>query len=278
MTNPIGWCDRTWNCVTGCSPVSPACEHCYARRMANRLRGRAGYPRANPFAVTLHPDRLAAPLHWRKPRRIFVCSMGDLFHERVPDEFIWRAFNMATSGNRRHTYLFLTKRPERMRLWFGTYQERFWHYHDAGEPPRPYVSAPWPDPQLWLGVSVEDQATADERIPPLLQTPAAVRFVSVEPMLEPVDLWGVRYPWQDGHAGLGSAFAWGDGIKWVIAGSETGPGARPAQLGWFRSLRDQCQAASVPFWLKQTGTRPEQDTLLDGREWRESPACGRWQE
>lgn len=134
MANPIGWCDVTWNPVSGCSPVSEGCANCYARRMATRLAGRYGYPKAEPFRVTLHPDKLEELSHWRKSRRVFVCSMSDLFHEDVPDEFIMEVFHRITMGNRRHTYMILTKRPERMLHWFETNAQRFWMYKQG-----PYV-------------------------------------------------------------------------------------------------------------------------------------------
>src|SRR3990170_4343202 len=156
----IEWATKSWNPITGCTKVSAGCQNCYAKRMAKRLAGRYGYPKDNPFAVTPHPERLQEPLSWKKPQRIFVCSMGDLFHEAVSFSFVRRVLDIVDSCPQ-HTFLFLTKRPERMEYY--------------------------PRRNVWLGVSVENQETEDERIPLLLQPPAAKRFVSYEPALGPVD-------------------------------------------------------------------------------------------
>jgi protein gp37 len=224
----IEWADAVWNPVTGCTPVSAGCQHCYARRMATRLAGRCGYPAAEPFRVTLHPDKGYEPVRWRKPRRIFVCSMGDLFHDAVPQSYIHTVLHVVRTCLL-HTFMLLTKRPERA-------ARIDWTCASYGEDYRSL-------PNLWLGTSVEDQATADERIPHLLRCPAAVRFVSAEPLLGPIDLADAVVKRQLGDPQP----------NWVIAGGETGPGARPAHPDWFRSLRDQCQAASVPFFFKQHG-------------------------
>jgi protein gp37 len=252
MPTKIEWCDEVWNPVTGCDPISEGCQNCYAKRMANRLQGRFGYPAGDPFRVIWHPDKLKKPTHWRKPRRIFVISMGDLFHKDVPDEYIWKVFEEATCGNRRHTYMFLTKRPERMRDWFLANQHRFWNFKQG-----PYVTAPWPDPCIWLGVTVENQARADERIPVLMSIPAAVHFVSVEPMLGKVDLvrWmNITYGW-DWHSLIkGEAEHGGKRpkiIDWVIAGPETGPKVRPCKAEWIENLGRQCKSAGVPFFDKR---------------------------
>lgn len=184
----IEWTDAVWNPVTGCTKVSEGCRNCYAERMSKRLAGRFGYPADDPFKVTLHPDRLDEPQGWKKPRRIFVCSMGDLFHKDVPDEFIAQVLNVPMRGVHRHTYLILTKRPERARdflqgFYGGTGKVVACRNWESGS------SIPTSPPSnVHLGVSVEDQRTADERIPLLLETPAAKRFVSLEPMLGPVDL------------------------------------------------------------------------------------------
>jgi protein gp37 len=217
LPTKIEWATETWNPVTGCTPVSEACQNCYAKRMANRLRGRFGYPEDEPFRVTLHPEKLDEPLKWKKPRRVFVCSMGDLFHEDVPHSAIQKVLYRVRMA-KWHTFLILTKRPERMRAFFMQY----------------YVTGHIPN--LWLGVTAENQARADERIPILLQIPAAVRFVSVEPMMGPVDLSWCNYT-----------------LDWVICGGETGPGARPMHPDWARSLRDQCQEAGTPFFFKSWG-------------------------
>jgi len=180
MSGPtrIEWTDVSWNPVTGCSKVSRGCQFCYAERMAKRLAGRGGYPAENPFAVTLHPERLDEPLHWRKPRRVFVCSMGDLFHKDVPSGFITEVFAVMALCPQ-HTFQVLTKRPERMAEYLA--DEDLPDYIDTMAcnygACHANLDGRWPLPNVWLGTSVEDQATADERIPHLLRCPAAVRFV-----------------------------------------------------------------------------------------------------
>jgi protein gp37 len=265
-----GSAGATWNPVTGCDEVAEGCDHCYAKTFAERWRGVPGHPFEQGFDVRLWPDRLDKPLSWRKPRRVFVNSMSDLFHDAVPTEFIARVFaTMALSS--RHTYQLLTKRPARMRSVLSSEDFReaaaerasdlightpphFGHWRldlggqrlagDSGlggdwtvTPAKDgnLWSPPWPLPNVWLGVSVETQKWADIRIPKLTKTPAAVRFLSCEPLLGPVDLDGLV------------------GIHWVIAGGESGAGARPMHPAWARSLRDQCQAAGVPFFFKQWG-------------------------
>ncbi len=250
MPTGIEWCDETWNPVTGCSPVSEGCANCWAKRMAKRLKGRYGYPADEPFRVTLHKDRLGEPLRWKRPRRIFVNSMSDTFHPDVPEEFIDAIFTVMTNpvlGAPWHTYLLLTKRPERI-------------------PPKAWDPA-WKN--VWPGVTVENQKQV-ERIPILLQIPAAVRFVSCEPMLEPINL-------RRAFGSEGPRQTYIEQLDWVIAGSESGPKRRPADPQWFRSLRDQCQAARVPFFLKQMDSwhgvikMPE----LDGKVWAEFPEVAR---
>jgi protein gp37 len=255
----IPWAQKVWNPVTGCTPVSRGCEHCYAARFARRLAGRCGYPADKPFAVTLHPERLDEPLHWRKPSRIFVCSMGDLFHPAVPDEFVDRVL-ARISNCPRHTFIVLTKRAERITEYLLDLHERggitrlkkqhVMVAHDHGLPD----SFAWPLPNLWPGVSVEDQATADERIPILMQIPAAVHIVSLEPMLGPITLrlewiWNSQYTGTQTHPDFISDIL----IDWVIIGGETGPGARPMHPDWVRKVRDQCAAADVPFFFKSWG-------------------------
>ena len=165
----IEWADKVWNPVTGCTPISEGCEHCYAERMAKRLAGRFGYPEDEPFRVTYHEDKLTEPSSWKSPKRVFVCSMADLFHEDVSFDYLYRVFSVMGECPQ-HTFMILTKRPERMKAFFDGHQIL------------DYI------PYVWLGVTCENQARADERIPILLQIPAAVRFVSLEPMLGPVDL------------------------------------------------------------------------------------------
>lgn len=257
----IEWATHTWNPVTGCTKVSAGCTHCYAERMASRFTRQGWNPKANAgeivrdFRVLLHPERLDEPLHWRKPRRVFVCSMSDLFHEAVPDEFRDKVFAvMAMAAG--HTFMVLTKRPQRAIEWYGG-SGRDAVQVTAGYPEfRKYrehssrLMFPWPLPNVWLGVSVEDQATADERIPLLLQTPAAVRFVSYEPALGPVN-FKLYLPLTE-H-GRGGPIRGKGGLDWIICGGESGPGARPMHPDLARSARDQCQAAGVPFFLKQRG-------------------------
>lgn len=242
----IEWAEKTWNPTTGCTPVSEGCANCYARRMAQRLRGRYGYPADEPFKVTLHPEKLEEPLKLRKPSRIFVCSMSDLFHEDVPFEFIDQVFGVMAMA-RKHTFMVLTKRPQRL-LEYARSRTR-----ETGEG---YLN----EGNVWLGVTAENQDRADERIPTLLQVPAAVRFVSVEPMLGPVDLskwlvckdcarWDVK-PGYDYSKGLNCGLPQ---LNWVICGGETGPNARPMHPDWVRGLRNQCQGAGVPCMFKQWG-------------------------
>ncbi len=253
MANPIGWCEKTWNPVTGCTPISEACEHCYAERMAKRLAGRFGYPANEPFRVTIHLDRLDKLLTWKKSRRIFVCSMGDLFHKDTPRRLILCVYSCMLDYARQHTYLILTKRPERMREINEEFEGRLLE-----------------SPHIQFGVTAENQQRADERIPILLNTPAAVRFVSVEPMLGPVDVkpWIGAYPVSRQQCKSASEACPNEhcscpSLDWVICGPETGPGARPMDLGWARSLRDQCQAAGVPFYFK--------GGELDGKTWHQFP-------
>jgi protein gp37 len=218
--------------------------------MSKRLAGRFGYPADDPFAVTLHPDKLDQPLRWRKPRTVFVCSMGDLFHEDVPDKIIHSVFDVIRRSPR-HTFCMLTKCPARMKMIVSEYRYHRSIWHMSPDLPR------W----LWLGVTAENQQRADERIPILLQIPAAVRFVSVEPMLGPINLFGFGSPtWGMIPPG---AF-----LNWVICGAETGPGARPMSLDWAQSLRDQCQTASVPLFFKKDSSGSRQ---LDGQEWNQWP-------
>jgi protein gp37 len=270
--NNIGWCDRTWSPVSGCSPISEGCEHCYAQRMAQRLAGRFGYPRDNPFAVTLHPDKLDDPLHWKKPQRIFVASMGDLFHENVDFDLILKIFAIMNRCPQ-HTFITLTKRPKRMLEFASSY----------GLMPDPWLggltgsSERWPE-NVWAMVTAENQKRADERIPILIQTPAAMRGVSVEPMLGPIDIadyspeydhrptWGLYralYPGLENRAILVRS-----GIDWIVLGAETGPGARPMDLDWARRVRDDCVEAGVPFWFKKDSRGNHE---LDGEVWEQWP-------
>ncbi len=286
-TTKISWTDATWNPVTGCTPISPGCANCYARTFLNRFRGVKGHKFEHGFDVRLHPDCLEEPLHWRKPKRVFVCSVSDLFHEDVPDSFLDDVWGVMAKASH-HTFMVLTKRPARMLAYVrGWWQQGMDH--------------------IWLGVTVENQKAADERIPLLLQTPAAVRFLSCEPLLEPVDIgmsvatcdccerWPSRWvritrpvgpdlPWlvqdrncvadagiyrasSNKHGALSVSTLGGSiGIKpaefeclpgadWVIIGGESGPHARPCP--WHTHIRPivrQCQDAGVRVFVKQLGT------------------------
>jgi protein gp37 len=285
-TTTIEWTERTWNPVTGCDRVSPGCDHCYALTLAARLKAMGnrryqqdGHPvTSGPgFGLTLHRDLVDAPRHWRKPAVVFVNSMSDLFHERIPFEFLSAVFDtMVTTPQ--HTYQILTKRAT----------------HLTRVAPR----LPWPA-NVWMGVTVEDQVQVERRARRLLQVPAAIRFLSCEPLIGPVDLSGVlcecahlngadqrNLPdpaklWRCVECGAVHPQERPYGthsLHWVIAGGESGPGARPCETAWLRSLRDQCQAAGVAFFLKQLGGHPDKrghdKALLDGRPWREMPERG----
>ena len=265
----IEWAQATWNPLVGCTHVSAGCDHCYAAREASgRLSGLPAYQGlavAGRFTgeVRLLHEKLDQPIRWRKPRRVFVNSMSDLFHDGVPDEYIAKVFAIMARAHW-HQYQVLTKRPGRMSSLLGGDQ---WPYlladamdkfsRDRGEDIGVRLmyrtqltgGSMLPLRNVWLGTSVEDQKWANVRIPQLLRTPAAVRFLSMEPLLSAVDLG----PWLavDRAApvvGLGSR-----GIDWVIVGGESGPGARPMHPDWARDLRDQCLAARVPFFMKQLG-------------------------
>jgi protein gp37 len=221
----IEWTDATWNPVRGCTKVSAGCKNCYAETFAERWRGIPGHPFEQGFDLKLVPEKLGEPLKWKKPRRIFVNSMSDLFHEKIPFEYIdqvWRVMAEAFQ----HTFQILTKRPARMLEFFEWTKTNLKKAH-MDEWWKGYSTMP----HVHFGVSVENQRAADERIPLLLRMPAAVRFISCEPLLEHVIL--TSFP------------------DWVIVGGESGHGARQMDPTWARSLRDQCSAAGVPFFMKQ---------------------------
>lgn len=301
-TTEIAWTDSTWNPVVGCTPASPGCANCYARethdkRHRAKLAGKllpAQY--LKPFsALQCFPERLDKPLHWKKPRRIFVCSTADLFHPDVPFKFIEAVFGVM-AATPRHTYQVLTKRPERMVAWFTQMggarfpDRRCSEAADAagapvykvgrnGRSPWNDSACLWPLPNVWIGTTVEDQARSDERIPLLLQVPAARRFVSVEPMLGPVrldhldaDAAGHERLYQVNvltgrHTDMGRPCADVPRLDWVICGGESGPRARQFDVAWARSLREQCRAAGVPFFMKQLG-RNAVDAPTNWRAWR----------
>ncbi len=320
----IEWTDKVWNPVTGCSKVSPGCENCYAERFSKRgLTGDGGgwlpwTARNAQYNVRCHPDRLEKPLHWRKPRRVFVDSMSDLFHEKVPDEFIDQVFAvMAVCGGVRHrcfrrecdhegfdcetggaspreqpiqTFQVLTKRPERMRSYLGADDRReriICASETLGWTWNRFVpeSAGWPLRNVWLGYSASTQKDLDAGASHLLATPAAVRFLSLEPLLGPIDLMYPETLWKDGPPmccngtdcgcqgrPVDPPFIWGGVdskmIDWVIVGGESGPGARPCNVEWIRSIVNQCREAKVPVFVKQLGRHPydAHDTLKgDGK-------------
>ena len=319
----IEWTDRTWNPVRGCSVVSPGCVNCYAMKFAHRFSG-AGKPyegltkqtKAGPQwtgVVRYVHDEVAAPLRWRKPARVFVNSMSDLFHEGVSDAQLVELFAVMANCPE-HTFQVLTKRPERMRTFLARLRWRVGLaavdvygtptifarlpyvdcYEDFWERLRPGGGRPAKElegfvvPNVWLGVSVENQATADERIPLLLDTPAAIRFVSYEPALGPVNFTELpsRYDDGDGQGLCNRPLLRLDALRgghrcgpatfgpdtahldWVIVGGESGPGARPFDIAWARSAVRQCRAAGVPVFVKQLGAVPMQDDASwrrDGR-------------
>lgn len=232
-TSSIEWTESTWNPVTGCSKISPGCKHCYAERMANRLAA-MGQPRyVNGFGVTLQEDIVELPLRWTKPRIVFVNSMSDLFHRDVPDDYIQNCFDVMNRASQ-HTFQILTKRPERVCDMAGDLE--------------------WGS-NIWMGTSVETAEYA-WRAKAVAQAPAAIRFLSVEPLLGPIG----RLPLTK--------------IDWVIVGGESGPGARSMQIDWVRAIRDRCVARGVPFFFKQWGgvNKKRAGRELDGRYWDEMPA------
>lgn len=258
----IEWTQATWNATTGCTRVSAGCDHCYIDRtppfrMAHRRF--SGPEVGATTGVMLHPDRLTLPLRWRKPRRIFVNSLSDLFHADISATYIARVFAVMALAPQ-HTFQLLTKRPARMRslLSYVGFESmvrdiaRSMKYDGGTSNPRMddqnYRS--WPLPNVHLGVSVEDQQWADVRIPALLDTPAAVRWISAEPLLGPIDL---RYWVTCGRCGRQHIFGTCASLDWVVAGGESGKGARPMHPAWARDIRDQCAAAGVPFHFKQWG-------------------------
>ena len=245
----IEWTEATWNPIRGCRRVSEGCRHCYAERVAARFsspgqpyEGLAEMTPSGPRwtgVVRLIETVLDQPLRWKKPRRIFVNSMSDLFYEGLADNDIWRIFAVMAAAPQ-HTFQILTKRAERMRMFLSDPEARYkldeacevlarmgWCHADNWT---------WPLSNVWVGVSVEDQRTADERIPHLLKTPAAIRWISAEPLLGSIDLTSYL-----------------DNLDWIVAGGESGPKARPMHLEWPRLLRDQCNQAGVSFFFKQWG-------------------------
>lgn len=237
----IEWTDATWNPVTGCTEISPGCDHCYAKTFAERWRGIPGHPYEQGFDLKLWPERIKLPLSWKKPRRIFVNSMSDLFHKDVPDSFITDVLITMHLADW-HTYQVLTKRPKRMARFFANYPDQ-------------------PPPHIWLGTSIERDDYC-WRADYLREVPAAVRFISAEPLL----------------SGLPSLNL--EGIHWLIVGGESGHGARPMHPDWARSLRDQAQAAGVAYFMKQMGGTRDKggsfDVIPSDLQIREMPQENRW--
>lgn len=320
----IEWTDSTWNPITGCTIVDAGCTNCYAMQLAGtRLKhhpSRAGLTRETggrpkwTGEVRFNEQWLDQPLRWRRPRMIFVCAHGDLFHESVPDEWIDRVFAVMALAPQ-HVFQVLTKRPDRARRYllgldcdgarrFNVARKAGWMMEDGDDT---VAASPWPLTSVWLGTSASDQASADLRIPHLLQCPAAVRFVSLEPLLGPVDLTSIEGQWSALDDGSDDGVAAASVLDWVIVGGESGRNARPMHPDWARPLRDQCVASGVPFFHKQNGmwlhesqdqnglwdwsdanergclhywedgtasihlTKASAGRLLDGREWNEMP-------
>lgn len=277
----IGWTEHTWNPLAGCTRHSEGCNNCYAFKMTKRLAamgqknymGLAGNGHFNGVVRTL-PDMLQVPMRRKKPTMYFVNSMSDLFHKAVPDDFIDQVFAVMASCPQ-HIFQVLTKRADRMAEYMctGNRLERIYDQWYSVNDKTPCAAA-WPLPNVWMGVSVENQEQADLRIPELLKVPAAVRFLSCEPLLGPLDLWGANYRNPSGGF-TGAVTSWGNGVSWVITGAESGHGARPMQLDWVRDLRDQCQGAGVPFFFKQQIVDGKKVELpeLDGQVWAQFPVA-----
>lgn len=289
----IEWAETSWNPATGCTKLSPACDHCYAEAMSRRLKGRYGYDADEPFRVTLRPERLVQPFVVPTPQVVFVCSMGDLFHKDVPDDFIAAVHGVMSMAGQ-HTYQLLTKRADRALEWYAKHAlpdcqaaalvmapgiaeanrlaaerleaigrvDRRRHAQDLrGRAINGTGRNKWPLPNVWLGATIEDQARVDVRLGHLMQCPAAVRFVSCEPLLGPVELQLIpdgrncqicgdngHQLMECGYIGAGSR-----GLDWIIAGGETGPGARATSPQWLRLLRNEAACRRVPFFFKRWG-------------------------
>ena len=253
ILSDIEWTDSTWNPVTGCTKVSPGCKNCYAETFAERFRGVLGHPYEQGFDLKLWPGRLELPLRWKEPKVIFVNSMSDLFHEKVPDEYIQRVFEVMIKADR-HIFQVLTKRSERMMEW----TRRNYRFLNEKANGRPFLPE-----HIWLGVSVENQKYTT-RIAHLQKVPARIRFLSIEPLLGPVDLTASMVR----------------GIHWVIVGGESGHKARPMNPEWALAIQKQCARYSVPFFFKQWGAfdpdgnrvgKKAAGRALNGRTWDEMP-------
>ena len=252
LVSKIEWTDSTWNPVTGCDIVSPGCKNCYAKVFSERFRGVPGHPYEQGFDLRLWPERVGLPLKWMEPRRIFVNSMSDLFHERVPDEFIERVFATMIEAER-HIFQILTKRSERMMAWT---RERYRFVNESSK--KPVLPR-----NIWLGVSIENH-TFTKRIQHLQSSPARTRFLSIEPLIGEVNLSRRML----------------DRIHWVIVGGESGPGARPMKAEWVQAIQAQCRRYDIPFFFKQWGAfdrwgnrvgKKQSGRSLGGRTWDEMP-------
>ena len=296
----IEWTESTWNPVTGCSKVSPGCAHCYAETMTAMRAGQPGWieehrpwtPENAEHNVVLRPERLDQPLHWRRPRMVFVNSMSDLFHELVPDRFVAEVFAVMALAEH-HTFQVLTKRPDRMRvllndpMWWAVVEgsaQRIWAERHNGQDPSMWLAVHGPLRNVWLGTSIENRQFVD-RADLLRETPAAVRFISAEPLLGPLiaPMWKNNAPlWNAGKRGPQLDLT---GIDWLIVGGESGPEHRPMDRQWARDLRDACTLIPAEsregkpmrpaFFFKQWGGRTPKagGRLLDGREWSEMPVA-----
>ena len=233
----IEWTDETWNPVTGCTPISEGCKNCYAKRMAQRLKGRYGYPADDPCRVTYHLDKIMKPYTWKKPRRIFVCSMSDLFHDLVDNMMITRVLYQAIRSP--HTFIILTKRPQRVLEFYNSH---------------PFYAKNIDN--IWFGVTAENQEQADKRIPILLQIPAAVRFVSFEPLLSRI-----------------KAAKYAPKLDWAIIGCESGSGRRQTDVDWIIDLKDTFVMYDKPVFIKQAEIAGKLVAMpkIDGQEWNEYP-------
>lgn len=238
--SPIEWTDATWNPTTGCTKVSQGCKHCYAETLAKRLQAMGSRNYRDGFKLTIQPHMLQLPLQWKAPRRVFVNSMSDLFHQLVPDAYLDQIFDVMDAADW-HLFQVLTKRPERMAQFITR------RYPDAGAPAH-----------IWLGTSVEDDRVLG-RLVALRSAPATIRFLSCEPLIGPLNNMTL------------------DGICWVIVGGESGHGHRPIEQSWVRDIRRQCRAAGVAFFFKQWGgaTPTAGGRILDGREYNEMPRVPR---
>ena len=267
----IEWTDKTWNPITGCTKISAGCANCYAERMSKRLAGLGGYPKKDPFRPGLeHPKQWLKPCKWKKPRLIFVCSMGDLFHKDVSFDLVHKVLAVAINEPR-HTFILLTKRPERMYEFITHYRHDGHHvFSDRVTPYNPsrnkqaYLlldhKQDWPLANLWLGGSAENQAALDARAPYVISTPSALWFMSLEPLIGPIDLRPRPNPdtcivcGEGPDAPHNHPFGYRNrGLDWIIVGGETGPGARPMHPEWVRKIRDQCAQAGIPFFFKSWG-------------------------